>query len=401
MPYPQPPGFEFADVIRVSMPNRWLDPDTTNQVYHKYFDLIQAADDLGLDVMFNEHHQTLSNLVPGMPLIMAIAARQTKRCRLLALGNPVANRPDPVRVAVEMAMIDTISHGRLDCGFVRGAFFELPSTNARPTDMFPRMLEAIDLIVKAWTSHDGPFNWEGEFFHHREVSIIPRPYQQPHPPIWISTSSASSAIPIAERGYVAGSIFVGTERCMQIFKAYRETYEKTFGFQPHPDRLAYSSYIFVGDTDEEALQEALKVQDFSRQSSRHPRGTMDMPAFYDPRTRATMLKADVDKPGSVFSAGKQRALTVPEQLVRTGSGFYGNPDSVFEQLKAIFHTVGGFGHFMGMFQASNMSYALTTKSMRLFAEKVLPRFREEVYEPWLKERGLKQRLLTTGFAAAT
>ena len=66
-----------------------VDPDTTNQVYAKYFDIFRAADELGLDIMFNEHHQTMSNLVPGMPLVMAIAARETKKARLLALGNPV------------------------------------------------------------------------------------------------------------------------------------------------------------------------------------------------------------------------------------------------------------------------------------------------------------------------
>jgi hypothetical protein len=123
---------------------------------------------------------------------------------------------------------------------------------------------------------------------------------------------------------------------------------------------------------------------------------MDMPGFYDPRVRAGMLKADNDKPGSVFKTGQQIALTPPEKLVQAGAGFYGSPDSVFEQLKALFYALGGFGHFMGMFQGSTMSYDLTTKSMRLFAEKVLPRFREEVYEPWLKEHGLKRILTTAG-----
>ena len=229
MPYLHVPAPEFADVIRVTAPSRWLDPDATNQAYEKYFDLMRAADDLGLDLMFNEHHQTMSNLNPGMPLIMAIAARETKRARLLALGNPIANRPDPVRVAAEMAMIDVISQGRLECGFVRSVFFELPSTNARPTDMVERFYEAVDLIVKAWTSHDGPFNWEGEFFHHREVNILPRPYQQPHPPIWVSVTSPASMIPIAERGYVAGTIFVGTQKCAQLFTTYREHYARKFG----------------------------------------------------------------------------------------------------------------------------------------------------------------------------
>src|SRR5579864_2131936 len=97
MPYAYPPGPEFADVTRITMPNRWVDPDATHHLYHKYFDLVQAADDMGLDVMFNEHHETMSNLNAGMPLSLAIAARETKKCRILALGTPIGHRPDPVR----------------------------------------------------------------------------------------------------------------------------------------------------------------------------------------------------------------------------------------------------------------------------------------------------------------
>ncbi|MGO8713512.1 MAG: LLM class flavin-dependent oxidoreductase [Rhizomicrobium sp.] len=373
------------------MPNRWLDPDATNQVYHKYFDIVQAVDDLGLDVMFNEHHETMSNLNAVMPLTMAIAARETKKCRILALGNPAANRPDPVRLATEMAMIDVVSHGRLDCGFIKGVFYEMSATNARPTDLNPRLYEAIELIVKAWTSHDGPFNWEGEFFHHRQVNIVPRPYQQPHPPIWVTAISPGSTSPIAERGYTMATMNTGTEACAKLFDFYRQTYAQQFGAPPHPDKLAYCGFAFVGDTDEEALKEAPKIQDFLKQSFRVPKGQLDVPGYLDVNARAAMLKAEAEKPGSVFNFDAV-GRSDPEKLVEAGIGFYGNPDSVFEQLKAFFHAVGGFGNFLGMFQGSTMSYALTTKSLRLFAEEVLPRFRSEVYEPWLKEHGLKRLL---------
>jgi alkanesulfonate monooxygenase SsuD/methylene tetrahydromethanopterin reductase-like flavin-dependent oxidoreductase (luciferase family) len=394
MPYPHAPEFEFADVTRVTMPNKWLNPDTTNQVYNKYFDLVRAADDLGLDVMFNEHHQTLSNLNAGMPLSLAIAARETKNCRLLALGNPVANRPDPVRVAMEMAMIDVISHGRLECGFIRGIFYELSATNARPTDMLDRMFEAADLIVKAWTMHEGAFNWEGEFFHHREVSIVPRPYQQPHPPVWGTTTSVVSAVPIAERGWNLATIFIGKDACAKVFATYRDKYAARFGVQPHPEKLAYSAFMFVGDTDEEALREAPKIQDFLRQSFRVPKGTTDVPGYYDVSTRAAILRKEHEQPGTVYNFDAS-GRAAPQDLVRSGVGFYGNPDSVFEQMKDLFYKVGGFGNFIGMCQGSDMSYALTTKSMKLFAEHVLPRFRQEVYEPWLKENGLKRLLLSS------
>ena len=77
-------------------------------------------------------------------------------------------------MAEEMAMVDVYSRGRLECGFVRGVPYEISAGNHRPTRMQERFWEAHDLIVKAWTSHDGPFNWEGKYFHHRQVNIWPQ-----------------------------------------------------------------------------------------------------------------------------------------------------------------------------------------------------------------------------------
>lgn len=393
MPYPYPPALEFADVTRTTMPNRWLDPDATNQIYHKYFDIVRATDEIGLDVMFNEHHGTMSNLNAGMPLTMAIAARETKNCRILALGNPVANRPDPVRVAMEMAMIDVISHGRLECGFIKGVSYEMSATNSRPGEITERQYEAIDLIVKAWTSHDGPFNWEGKHFHHRQVNIVPRPYQQPHPRIWVTGVSPGSTIPVAKRGYVFATMFNGHAACGRLFDIYRQQHLETFGTHAHPEQLAYSNFCFVGETDEEAIREAPKIQDFLFQSFRVPKGQLDVPGYMDPQARAAAFKklAETGAASDIYSNDIGGAA--PRDLVNAGIAFYGSPDSVFEQLKAFFYAVGGFGHYMGMFHGSTMSYDLTVKSLRLFAEEVLPRFRAEVYEPWLKEHSMKQLLL--------
>src|SRR5579859_791587 len=120
MPYPHIPPEETFPSVRVTLPNRNYDPELGYQLYQKYFDIYRRADELGLDIMVNEHHATATCVEPAAPLSMAILARETTRARLLALGNPVANRRDPVRVAEEMAMVDVISHGRVDVGLVRG-----------------------------------------------------------------------------------------------------------------------------------------------------------------------------------------------------------------------------------------------------------------------------------------
>ena len=147
------PDAKEYDSIRVSLPNRYYDPQIGADLYHRFIDEWKIADELGLEVMVNEHHQTATNLNPAGPIIMGILARETKRARLLILGNPIANRREPVRVAEEMAMVDVYSRGRLEVGFVRGVPYEISAGNHSPAHMHERFWEAHDLILKAWTSH--------------------------------------------------------------------------------------------------------------------------------------------------------------------------------------------------------------------------------------------------------
>ena len=191
--YPYLPPADEYESIRVSLPNRVYDPEQGAALYDRFLDEWLIAEDEGMDIMLNEHHQTATSVDPAAPLVLAALARLSKKARLLFLGNPIANRRQPVRVAEEMAMVDVLSRGRLEAGFVRGVPYEVLPANSNPVRMNEREWEALDLIIKAWTSHDGPFSHEGRFFHYRAVNIWPRCYQQPHPPIWISTTSPSGA----------------------------------------------------------------------------------------------------------------------------------------------------------------------------------------------------------------
>src|ERR1700687_5489229 len=125
MPYPYLPAPKDYDSVRITLPNSVYDPEIGGDLYNRYLDEWMLADELGLDIMTNEHHSTPTCLDAACPLTLAILARQTRKARLLALGNPIANRRDPVRLAEEMAMIDVISRGRLEWGFVRGVPMEV------------------------------------------------------------------------------------------------------------------------------------------------------------------------------------------------------------------------------------------------------------------------------------
>ena len=106
--------------LRVVLPSANYDPKIGHQLLNRYLDEFRLCDEVGLDIMVNEHHSTSTCLTISVPMALAVIARETKRARLLSLGTPIANRPDPVRVAEEMAWLDVLSGGRLEMGGPRG-----------------------------------------------------------------------------------------------------------------------------------------------------------------------------------------------------------------------------------------------------------------------------------------
>ena len=366
MPYPYLQPQEEYESDRVSLPNHHFDPLIGADLYNRYIDEYVIADELGLDLMLNEHHQTPTCLDPAVPLMAGTLARITKNGRILVLGNPVANRTDPVRIAEEMAMVDVLSRGRLDCGFVRGVPYEIFCANTNPTATAERLLEGIDLITRAWTSHEEPFNFEGKHWHKRQVNIWPRPYQQPHPPIWTTGSTASPTIAdIAAKGYHFASFLQPHDTVRKLFDIYRS------GTPDSPEaantRLAFMPLVFVGDSEAEARIGADKLSWFLRSKPapqfRNPPGYVSV----DMNVRA--LKGEF---AGRTAAIRQKGL---DFQIDAGVVMAGTPDQVTEQIMRFYDRVGGFGHLLCMLQAGFLDHAETVKSMTLFSREVYPRIR--------------------------
>lgn len=368
--YPYLPAAATYDSIRVSLPNRYFDPKVGADLYHRYIDEWLIADNLGLEIMVNEHHQTATNLNPSGPIVMGILARETKRARLLILGNPIANRREPVRVAEEMAMVDCFARGRLEVGFVRGVPYEMSSGNHQPVRTQERFWEAHDLILKAWTSHDGPFNWEGKYFHHRQVNIWPRPYQQPHPPVWITALSPASAAQVGERGYVVAAFLTGFEGTKAVFDSYRLRRAELDLPRPANDRFAYAALVYTGETDAEGEAGARKLMWYVEANKVPPQFTN--PPGYHP-VAATVKAMRASSGAGIFKMFQNPRL---DQFIEHGIVFAGNPDTVYRQIKRLYDYVGGFGHLLIMGQAGFLEHDETVKGMQLFAREVYPRLKE-------------------------
>jgi alkanesulfonate monooxygenase SsuD/methylene tetrahydromethanopterin reductase-like flavin-dependent oxidoreductase (luciferase family) len=325
------------------------------------------ADELGLNIMLNEHHQTATCLDAAAPLSAAILARQTKKARICILGNPIANRGDPIRIAEEMAMIDCISHGRLDCGFVRGVPYEIFAANTNPTQTVERLWEGVDLVVRAWTTHEGPFNFEGRFWHKRAVNVWPRPYQQPHPQIWITGSSDKVGIAkVAERGYVFATFLQPYDKVKEMFDVYRANFVER-GL-PNGGGTAFMPLVYTSDSEEDAEKGAKEL-------------TWYMTAKTEPQFRNppgyVPVSFNVKAMQGTFSGRTDavRALSMEHQR-EMGVIMYGTPDSVVQQIKRFYERVGGFDHLLMMQQAGFLSHERTVRSMTLFAKEVYPQIKD-------------------------
>ena len=368
--YPYLPPADTYPSIRVSLPNRIYDPVKGAALYDRYIDEWLIAEDEGVEIMLNEHHQTATCVDPAAPLMLAALARQSKTARLLILGIPIANRRQPVRVAEEMAMVDVLSHGRLEAGFVRGVPYEILPANSNPVRMNERHWEALDLIVKTWTHHDGPFSFEGRFFHHRSINIWPRCYQQPHPPIWVSTTSPGGAAQVGAHGYIQATFLTGFGTTKRIYDAYRRGWREAGRGQDVPiDRLAYAALIYVGDTEQRARAGAEKLLWYVN-SNKVPLHFSNPPGYVPVAMNMQLARGAQN----VVSAHGTKQGTV-DGAIEAGTMFAGTPDQVFQQIKAHWEHVGGYGHLLIMGQAGFLEHDDTVHGIRMFAREVYPRLK--------------------------
>lgn len=367
--YPYLPDESQYSSIRVSLPNGLYDPTVGAKLWDRYIDEWQVADELGLNVMVNEHHATATCMNPAGPLVSAVLARVTKSARIVLLGNPIANRSDPVRVAEEMALVDNFSHGRLDVGFVRSVPYEVLPSNASPVAMAERMWEAHDLIKKAWLTTDGPFSWEGRHYQFRSVNIWPQVYQRPHPPIWMSTRSEGGARDIADRGYVCATFLGGHSGSMVVFDAYKRRRQELGEPAPTADRFAYAALVYTGETDEAGRAGAEKLLWYIR-ANKIASQFKNLPGYAPVAANVAFAKK-----GITNLIPEDHSL---DSLVDRGIVFAGSPDTVYAQIERFHDLSGGIGHLLLMGQSGFLEHDETVSGIRLFASEVQPRLDELV-----------------------
>jgi len=321
----------------------------------------RLADEVGFDwVTVAEHHYGPMGLTPN-PMVFAGALTQVvKRARIALLGPnvPILN---PVRVAEEFAMLDTLTDGRLIAGMMRGTPNEYVTYNTNPSESRAIFEEAVVLIRRAWTETQ-PFGWEGRHFQFRSISIWPRPVQQPHPPIFISGSSPESAA-FAARNHISLGLAVTTvPQAAKSVALYREAAREA-GWTPQPDNILYRLSFHVADSDGQARAD---LDDSAR-----------LPQRMSPVQANPALEAAVAATGYYGSdLTKQRARVLlshgVDERIAAGQILIGSAETVQSQIRDIADKLGaGVLDLVPAFQSGEPTF----RSIRLFGEKVRPHLR--------------------------
>lgn len=326
----------------------------SRDMYAKWLEQIDAAESLGFDSLWvTEHHfRHFGGQMPSPSLILAAAAQRTKKMRL---GAAVSLLPmhNPLRIAEEFAMVDQLSQGRVCFGAGRGMHpDEYQVFGQDYATAQTRLPEALDIVMRAWSGEE--FAWQSEHYQFPKLRVYPQPYQQPHPPIYVTANrDPESFAMIGKRGHHLMTlpwIASNEEQAPRV-----EWYKAALRDAGHSvdDKEVFTMYpIYVGDSDDSAKAEVV--------DSWH-------------RWRSFALAATGALPGTAAFETRSPHLSY-DAMARDSRGVFGGPESCLGILKRIVDVVGTT-HIGLTFHFGGLSQDKALKSMERFAKIVMPALR--------------------------
>jgi alkanesulfonate monooxygenase SsuD/methylene tetrahydromethanopterin reductase-like flavin-dependent oxidoreductase (luciferase family) len=350
------------------LPNTYYDPKKGAKLYNRYLDELEYGEELGYDIVaVNEHHQNAYGIMPS-PIVTASAlSRRTKRVEIAIVGSAIPLRDHPLTLAEEHAMIDNITEGRLITGFVRGIGAEYHTWGVSPAQSHDRFHEAHDLIIEAWT-RPGPFAFEGKHYHFEYVNVWPRPYREPHPPIWIPSQGSQETIEWAahpDRRYMYCQTFSPWKAVQHHLNLYRDSAAKQ-GWEAGDDRLGWLLPIYVGETDAEARQEAKPhFEAFRNKFLRMPFEMLLPPGYLSLASQQRVAAAKAQLSGDM-------TLETADEM---GMVVVGSRETVRQKIEHFWKEIR-LGNLLCLHQFGTLPADLTRANMERFARDVMPKLRE-------------------------
>ena len=334
------------------------DSQSPVQRYRDTIDQAVYAEVLGFESVWpvEQHFNAELSISPAPLLLLAAVAERTRQLRL---GIAIVLLPlsHPIRVAEEIATLDVISNGRVEFGIGRGSIpthfsgFGLNQAESRE-----RMLESVDIILKAWTSDR--FSFHGRFFNVDDLSVVPKPIQSPHPPVRIAANSAETFELAGRMGY---PIFVAAQ--VNPFRKIRELlplYHQARTAAGHADRggedITLLMPLYVGESQAQIRQDL------------EPSIRRFLEAV------ATIYATAGPLPEGRLKEVLERVRRMTYEQVCEVMAVFDTPEACFERLKQ-FEQEFHMGRVICWFNPGGMvPHERVMRSMELFAAKVMPHF---------------------------
>jgi alkanesulfonate monooxygenase SsuD/methylene tetrahydromethanopterin reductase-like flavin-dependent oxidoreductase (luciferase family) len=355
------------------------------------------ADEMGFDyVWFVEHHfLTTFSSSPCPEVIFGALSRLTKRIRL-GFGVVILPYHHPVRVAERVAMVDQLSHGRVEFGTGRSAPYEQTGMGIDPRNTREMWDESLTMIPKIWESDY--FEWEGRFWQVPPRQVLPKPYQKPHPPIWVAALQPSTYELAAQKGIGVMALGVSAPSVLEPhIKSYRENIQKSQPVGAFVNNQWLSSVFgYCGEDDKEARElcaRSLKtffgpgrpyVQD---QKDIYQRLLQQWGGIPDHLAQNFSRYIDIKElnEGGIatqfdLSGGSALAHKIWEEmdadtLTDRGVIVAGDPESCINAVKI--HEVTGVDQIQFLMATETIDHARVMKSIELFGKHVIPAFKKK------------------------
>jgi alkanesulfonate monooxygenase SsuD/methylene tetrahydromethanopterin reductase-like flavin-dependent oxidoreductase (luciferase family) len=334
----------YINILTTHFPD--LDP-SYDVYYRQVLEQVALAEELGWECfMFNEHHFLgYGGLAANPAVLLAAAAARTTRIRL---GPCIAILPlrHPLHTAEDYAMVDALSGGRLEFGIGSGntdldyRVFGVTRENDRQ-----RSREALDIVLKSWGNERAAH--AGDFWKFDELTLYPRPIQQPHPPIWVAGTSAEGLGWAGRNGYHI--MTVGHPHLPDKVRIGVEAWKHALidaGHKLADKHCQFHVRTHVNESADEAREIGIAAIKRYDEISRIGRRSL------------TAAPADYDW----------------EMMLATGRNNYGDPDQCIENI----HNARKHYYFDTLtttFNFGGIPHAKILRSMRLFAKEVMPAFR--------------------------
>lgn len=336
-------------------------PDTDEQhAFQQSLQQVTTAEALGFDAVWlaEIHFQHGRSVLPSPLLVASAIAQRTSR---VIVGSAVNVLPlgHPLRLAEDVATLDHLCNGRLEYGIGRsGLPSHYASFNIAMSEGRALFNEHLDIMLRAWSGER--FSYHGKYHHIDDVAVIPRPLQRPHPPIRMAATGAETFQIVGERGF---RLFAATRNTsVATLAANIRTYCDTLqahGHSRQPGDVALMFPVYVGESHQEAYET--------------PR---DSALNFYRMLRDDALRLFKGQIPAEYKARFERYETVTYDEIYEQQALYGTPHEVLEKIRWVQAETGFNNLLCWMNCGSRLSQEQVLRSLRLFAEEVLPGLRQ-------------------------